>query len=220
MTLNLHSIAGIVLAAVVLISALLLVHVRRADNGQSALTYAGASLLGCWLIALVAPAPLGVSYKGAMVFVLTLIVLACLILESDLVPKYVAGALFLIVYAVLAVTFVAYISLHEMNAWVLVPPVLTAVAYASLHRSLREIRGAVIAYAVLFGLTGLFVLTFFLQYGAPSGVAALAGVTLVGIADLLRGQIFIANRFTALTAYTAIPSMLGYLFLAASVWTI
>ena len=178
-----------------------------------------AALLGAWLVALLAPAPVNLLHKGAVVFGLTLGLLGLGIIQSGYLPRYAGHAFWLMSYALYGIALAA-----QTAGWptplALLILALAALIYAWLHPVLGELRSAVILYGGVVMLATWQAVEWVTQApGLWTAWAALAGMLLLAASLLLDAQAR-WRAFRPAWATASLPVwLLANLALAWSVWT-
>ena len=181
-----------------------------------------AALLGAWLVALLAPAPVNLLHKGAVVFGLTLGLIGLGITQSGFLPRYAGHAFWLISYALYGLALAAQ---TRAPGWVaillaLFLLALAALLYAWLHPVLGELRSAVIVYGGLLLLAAWQAVFWVTQApGLWTAWAALLGVLLLAAGLTLDAQAR-WRAFRPAWAAASLPVwLLANLAIAWSVWT-
>lgn len=171
-----------------------------------------------WLTAMLAPAPVSLYQKGAVVLGLILAFLALSLRLSKFLPNYAAHAHLLLTYALYATAFAA-VTVGWPTPWAMIV-VLSAVGLmAWLWPRLAELRESVLIYAgiLLLGIWQAFELAS-QQPAAPAAWAGLLGMLLICAAAFLEAQARFRPTQPPLTAAVLPVLTLGHLAVAWSVW--
>ena len=173
-------------------------------------------MAGCALV----PAPIGGGYKAALIFGLTLTLLAVALQESHFLPDSVAHAHLLWAYIVYAYGFASLTVWTWPSPWLALPVLVAAGVYWRLYPGLLDLWETVLLYTVLLTAMVWQSLNWALQ--APmtyTAWIAVAAVLLIAIAHTL--QAF--TRFRGLSPRSAGAALalllVAQLPLAWSVWT-
>ena len=182
--------------------------------------YSAGTVAGAWLVALLAPAPVGPGYKAALVFGLTLTLLALTFQQSGFLPDYVAHGHLMWAYLVYAYGFASLTVWTWPSPWLLLPLVIAAAVYWRLYANLRDLWETVLLYTILLTATAWQALNWALQ--APTTYVAwtaLAAVLLIAAAHTVQAM----TRFRGLSPRPAGVAfallLVAQLPLAWSVWT-
>jgi uncharacterized membrane protein YhhN len=180
--------------------------------------YGPLTVLCLAIVALLAPVPLTLFYKGAMLFGLLVTGIGVLLLTLPGMPPAAGLAHLLIVYLVYFWAFAAQSQLRLPTFWVLFVPLFGGVLYLQIAPRLFELRGAVLAYLTLLLLICWQAVELWAQTGTRW-----AGLGLAGAIFLLAANTFLlldAFRTPIRGAQTliAVCFYLGHLLLAWSTW--
>ncbi len=185
---------------------------------DNSLIYALAAVAVSFLIALIAPQPVSAFYKGAILLGLTFTLIATGLLFSRFLPDYAAHAHLLWVYMIYFLAFTAHTRLQLPTPWALFVIAALGLLYWQLSRHLREVWGAIVAYAVILALVAWQVLELVVQNGAALWTwAALAGIALAAAAHTLQAVQQYRRPLTSLPV-AQIVFLLAQTALAWSVW--
>ena len=176
------------------------------------------TMLAIDVVALLAPQPVNLLYKGAILLGLLVTTLAVIFFHVPKTPEYVAVAHLFIVH------FVYFLAFTSANKAAIPSPILLLVAaYAVLlfwleRDALNEAQGAFAAYIVLMSLMLWAASETWVQHRQPWATAAFAGALLLVVAstilvvDRTRKPVRWSNIALAATFYS------GQLLIAWSIW--
>jgi uncharacterized membrane protein YhhN len=215
-------VISLIIAAVVSLAALVAwgLWIRNPGDAPASQTLglALAVPVAAWLTAMLAPDPINIYQKGAVVLGLILAVLGLALRLSKFLPEYVTHAHLLFTYTLYATAFAAVTS-GLPTPWAVIVVLAAAGVMAWLWPKLSELRESVIVYALILflGLWQSFELVN-QQPDAPAAWAGLAGMVLVCAATAIEAR----ERFRPASrsfATAVLPVLvLGHLAVAWSVW--
>lgn len=144
--------------------------------------YAPLTLALLVLVALLAPTPVALFYKGAVTFGLLLTVIALLFLTLPGTPPAIGFAHLLIVFFLYFLAFVAATHWAWPTPWVLLVLGYAALVYWLISPHLAELWGTVVGYLVLLSAVLWAALERWAQAGQAWALFGLAGALLLVIA--------------------------------------
>ena len=182
--------------------------------------YSVGAVAGAWLIALLAPVPVGVGYKAALIFGLTLTLLALALQQTDFLPDYVGHAHLLWAYLVYAYGFASLTMWTWPSPWLFVPVVIAAVVYWQLYAGLRELWETILLYTILLTAVAWQALNWTIQAPAtPAAWIALVAVLLIAAAHTIQAFTRFRGLSPRSTEVAFALLLLAQLPLAWSAWT-
>jgi uncharacterized membrane protein YhhN len=170
------------------------------------------------VVALLAPEPVGLIYKGGIVLGLVVATVAVVLLLSRFLPDYAAHGHLMFVYLLYFVAFASRTSFPLPSLWALLIVAGWAAAYFQFTPYLRELWGAVIAYGLALGLAAWQAIELVVQQPeAPWAWVALAGMLLIVAVHAV--QAIDQFRTPIRVASLAVPALvLAHCAVAWSVW--
>ncbi|HXF63164.1 MAG TPA: lysoplasmalogenase family protein [Caldilineaceae bacterium] len=172
--------AALILTGVAVVCAAMLYRAHRAGANKQLLSFGALAMALILLVALLAPQPVGLFYKAAILLGLIIATLATALLLSRFLPDYAAHAHFLLVYLFYFAAFASRTRFPLPSLAVLLVIVGWAIAYFQFTPVLRDEWGAATAYAVALGISAWQALELVvLQPGALWSWLALAGMALI-----------------------------------------
>ena len=206
------------LAAVVLAVLRLRIEADPTGSGEQSYVYRPLAMLAIALVAMVAPEPVSVFYKGAIVLALLLALLGETVMMVKGTPLMV-GVIFVSFCALLYFfAFGSTVDLQWPTPWVLLIVLYVGAVYYLLGSRLGEFWFPGIIFMLLLALATWMALEAFVQVRQPWALVGLVGVvaldgaaTLLGVNEFRDG--FRDSRLTMLGLY-----YLAQLLIAISVW--
>jgi hypothetical protein len=201
-------IAGI-MTLIALTGAVLFFRLPATPKDQSRVAYGVAVVASAFVIALLAPQPVSIYYKGAIVLGLALAAVAIGLLLSAALPTYVAHGHLVVVYVLYFTAFASQNGFRAPTLWVLLIVLGLVVLYFLINPKLREEWGAMIAYAVIMALALWQALELLVQapFALPS-LAAFTGMLIVVAVHVLQAW----NRYRSPLRF--LPRLLAVMLLA------
>lgn len=174
--------------------------------------------LAAVIVALIAPDPVWVLYKGFIVFALLISLVADLVWAIPGTPLIVFIGAKLPTYFVLWVGMAALLDWHIPSPWVLIAPALAVGTFFVLRPGLKELWPWVIAYLVNAALLGWVALDLAGNVRAWWVLAAGIGVLLLLASDAVLGVSAFRRPIRHALPISMALLLLGRLALAWSVW--
>lgn len=206
------------LSIAVAVGAVLQVSTRLPLRTDRRSIFAGVTLTGILLIALLAPAPVNLIYKGAILLGLVIVTIGLVLIAIPGTPVYAGLGHFLVAFFLFFVAFSTEVDPQVPTPWGLFVVAYCGLLYWLLAPALRQQRGAVILYMVLLGFATWRGLDMWIENGGLWSGLALLGIGALALASSLAAY----DRWRAPVAWQRTVTILalyaGQWLLAWSVW--
>lgn len=170
------------------------------------------------IVAMMAPMPVSLFFKGAIVLGLLLSLVADGLLAIESTPPVIGAGIYLVVYFLYLLAFSSQTVWQIPTVWVLPLILYAGWWWLRLAPSFREVRGAVLAYTVMLGLMVWQALELAVQRGEPWAFVALAAALIFGLADSMRGIVLLRGPINGGDAIALSAYFLGQWLIAFSLW--
>ncbi len=209
---------ALLLSVATLVVAVLRVRAETAGEQEQVYLYRPLTMALISLVAMVAPQPVSIFYKGAIVLALLLAVMA----EAVMMVRGTATIVAVIFVSLIAVlylfAFTSQLRWAWPTPWALFIPLILVAVVRFLGPFLGEFWFPALAFMVILALATWMALEQFVQIGTPWSVAALFGIlavdsaaTILGLREFRGG--FRGDRLLMLSTYA-----IGQWLIAVSVW--
>lgn len=209
---------AIALSVAVAVGAVLQVLTRLPLRADRRSIFAGVTLAGILIIALLAPTPVNIIYKGAILLGLVIATIGLVLIAVPGTPVYAGLGHFLVAFFLFFIAFSTEVDPQVPTPWGLFVVAYCGVLYWLLAPTLRELRGAVMLYMVLLGFVVWRGLDMWIENGGLWSGLALMGIGTLALASSLAAY----DRWRTPVAWQRTVTILaiyaGQWLLAWSIW--